>query len=1159
MRPSTRANRSLLALGSLGLSLAIAACQAPEKPDEAGGVAAQDLERRSEAIVSSFTPTADTLIDYAAACDAATGIHVPRFNCSRGTEVPEGTAQVNLNVFNNGLGSPTAPPASSVLMPDGFNVETITAGGGDIWNSSDGFYFYYANLAGDGMAEVLVTGLTQTDDYAKAGLMFREGTGSPTTPVSPTARHVMVALTPRSGATPAQAGVSFQNRSVAGQPATNANAMVNWPIDRPPTWLRIVRVGSTFTATASLDRITWTPIGQPVTLNSFPATAQVGLAVSSHTSNTSTVAIMNRFSWMGANDTKCDRPNVLNSVCDPGSRFQVLVQNADAAAVAHCRKKGSPGADEYVDIAVIQYNKANGAVCFYQNDLSRTVATLVNAPSEGNAAPNFQWQNPGGLHGSCDACHDNGGFIRSPYLEQMHLLPSWQDGFDNYNHPMNYVGTGFLSTKTFRVSAAPYTDPVTHQVDSGCGSCHSLAVSTAGPGAGTAESYALTATDPTQSTQKNPHSPTSPVWMRPDYTATYPSTPYPANNDMAHESAKLVKACAELLVSNNWDPVMAHAANADCNYSQSGGAWVPAIDSTTLITANIGATPNPAGTYSSTDNKTVTMAAAGAGVGLAAGTATTDDFFLAYTFSLGDGFAQVQVTGLDNASDPTAKAGLMFRSDTTAGARNVFLATTPTANGVGTAWSSRLTSGAATTSVVTAGKKVPMWLRIVHTGNTFTGYYSPDLVAWTQIGAPVTLAGMTNPLLGLAVSSHKPGVAANATFKYFTWTSATGNTFSDANIGVNAAGVRNEWKTSHTISSSGGDIQNNADVFHYTYKTQLGDGVAVTRVSNQVNTDPYAKAGLMFRDGGNPGAMNAMVAMMPSGATFQNRLTTGGATTPINITGTATTQLLRLSRVGSIFTGSISTDNGTTWTAVGSPIVFGALNNDPLFGFAVSSHNGSTTSALFDNPDRPDSYYAPSGYRWTALDSLTLVDGSIGMTGGTRASSGGTETISAAGADIFGASDQFFYSFRPLNGNGTIIAKVVSLTNTNAYSKAGLMIRDGVGAGAVNAMVTITPGPAATGKGASFQYRTPANPGTTISNFSTGKAPAIWLKLVRAGTTFTGYTAPDVNGMPGTWTSPPGFSATISPFNNAALVGLAVTSHVAGTPATAVFSDVSVQ
>ena len=49
----------------------------------------------------------------------------------------------------------------------------------------------------------------------------------------------------------------------------------------------------------------------------------------------------------------CDRPNVLNGVCDPGSRFQVLKETNDVAIVGHCRKKGNAD-HQYGDIAVIQ-------------------------------------------------------------------------------------------------------------------------------------------------------------------------------------------------------------------------------------------------------------------------------------------------------------------------------------------------------------------------------------------------------------------------------------------------------------------------------------------------------------------------------------------------------------------------------------------------------------------------------------------------------------------------------------------------------------------------------------------------------------------------------------------------------------------------------------
>ena len=61
----------------------------------------------------------------------------------------------------------------------------------------------------------------------------------------------------------------------------------------------------------------------------------------------------------------CDEPNRLNKQCDPGSRFQVLINSDIAYVVAHCRKEGGdPGM--YGDIAVIQYSRKNGATCFYQ-------------------------------------------------------------------------------------------------------------------------------------------------------------------------------------------------------------------------------------------------------------------------------------------------------------------------------------------------------------------------------------------------------------------------------------------------------------------------------------------------------------------------------------------------------------------------------------------------------------------------------------------------------------------------------------------------------------------------------------------------------------------------------------------------------------------------
>ena len=47
-----------------------------------------------------------------------------------------------------------------------------------------------------------------------------------------------------------------------------------------------------------------------------------------------------------------------------------------------------------------------------------------------------------------------------------------------------------------------------------------------------------------------------------------------------------------------------------------------------------------------------------------------------------------------------------------------------------------------------------------------------------------------------------------------------------------------------------------------------------------------------------------------------------------------------------------------------------------------------------------------------------------------------------AGADIWGTADQFQFVYKPMTGNGEVIARVASITNANAWSKAGVMIRE---------------------------------------------------------------------------------------------------------------------
>ena len=49
--------------------------------------------------------------------------------------------------------------------------------------------------------------------------------------------------------------------------------------------------------------------------------------------------------------------------------------------------------------------------------------------------------------------------------------------------------------------------------------------------------------------------------------------------------------------------------------------------------------------------------------------------------------------------------------------------------------------------------------------------------------------------------------------------------------------------------------------------------------------------------------------------------------------------------------------------------------------------------------------------------------------------------------DIWDVADQFRFGFKRLTGDGSIVAKVDSIDNTNVWAKAGVMIRESLDAG----------------------------------------------------------------------------------------------------------------
>jgi len=185
---------------------------------------------------------------------------------------------------------------------------------------------------------------------------------------------------------------------------------------------------------------------------------------------------------------------------------------------------------------------------------------------------------------------------------------------------------------------------------------------------------------------------------------------------------------------------------------------------------------------------------------------------------------------------------------------------------------------------------------------------------------------------------------------------------------------------------------------------------------------------------------------------------------------------------------------------------------------------------------------------WTVKDVKALTLWFRGNPLAFQESPPGTFTISADGVDIWDTADEFRYVYKQLSGNGEIVAQVLSVDKTDPWAKAGVMIRDTLDAGSSNAMIEITGG---SGDGASFQWRTDADGGSSSSRTLTGIAPPSFVKLVRQGDTFTGYVLLD-----GQWQQE-GDAATVV-MTDPVYIGLAVTSHEAAEMCTCTFDNVSI-
>jgi len=158
----------------------------------------------------------------------------------------------------------------------------------------------------------------------------------------------------------------------------------------------------------------------------------------------------------------------------------------------------------------------------------------------------------------------------------------------------------------------------------------------------------------------------------------------------------------------------------------------------------------------------------------------------------------------------------------------------------------------------------------------------------------------------------------------------------------------------------------------------------------------------------------------------------------------------------------------------------------------------------------------------------------------------GTYTMTASGRDIWDDADQFHFAFKTLSGVGSIVARVESISDTDGWAKAGVMIRETLDADSRHAMMVVTPG-----SGISFQRRIATSSNST-DDTTGGITTPYWVKIERSlGGGFSAYSSADGS----TWQKI-GVSENIQMGTNV-YIGLAVTAHNASETCQAVFTNVT--
>jgi len=156
---------------------------------------------------------------------------------------------------------------------------------------------------------------------------------------------------------------------------------------------------------------------------------------------------------------------------------------------------------------------------------------------------------------------------------------------------------------------------------------------------------------------------------------------------------------------------------------------------------------------------------------------------------------------------------------------------------------------------------------------------------------------------------------------------------------------------------------------------------------------------------------------------------------------------------------------------------------------------------------------------------------------------GETFIVTGSGSDVWDTADEFHFVYQKISGNLEIYARVASITVTDAWAKAGVMIRNTLNANSIHAMMVMS-----AANGLAFQRRTSTG-GSSSHTAGTNTTAPYWVKLMRSGNRITAYESE--TGM--NWAQ---VGVVTLSMPDTIYVGLMVTAHNDGALCEARFENV---